>query len=88
MTLFLLICFSAASLLGFAIAWRARPEDGWTLVAMLQLLSSAILVGGLIVAAEAGSAAVRILGLLAIAAGSAGLCGGFAAAGRMDAPGP
>lgn len=88
MTLFLLICFSIACAFGLAVGWRARPEGGWALVSILQLLSSAILIGAIIVAAEAGSAAARMLGLLAIVMGSAGLCGGFVAARRMEPPAP
>lgn len=88
MNLFLLISFLVASIAGLVAGWRARPDDGWALVAILQLLSSAILAGGLIVSAEAGSAVARILGLLALAAGSAGLCGGFIAARRLETPGP
>ncbi|WP_313809093.1 proton-translocating transhydrogenase family protein [Sphingobium sp.] len=88
MTLFPLISFLGACAFGLAVGWRARPDDGWALVAILQLLSSAILIGALIVSAEAGSAAARVLGLLAVVAGSAGLCGGFVAARRLEAPGP
>ncbi|WP_176590172.1 proton-translocating transhydrogenase family protein [Sphingobium sp. EM0848] len=84
MILFLLISFLAASALGGVLGWRMRPESGWSLVAILQLLSSVILIGAIIVAAEAGSAAARTLGLLAIVASSAGLSGGMIAARRMD----
>ncbi|AEG50427.1 NAD(P) transhydrogenase alpha subunit [Sphingobium chlorophenolicum L-1] len=85
MTVPVLIAFSAACVLGAVAAWRARPDDGWPLVAILQMLSSAIVIGALIVAAEAGGSAARTLGLLAIVAGSAGLCGGFIAALRFGA---
>lgn len=88
MTLFLLISFLAACAFGLVVGWRARPDDGWALVTILQMLSSAILVGALIVSAEAGSAAARTLGLLALVAGSAGLCGGFIAARRLETPQP
>ncbi|WP_150294924.1 proton-translocating transhydrogenase family protein [Sphingobium estronivorans] len=88
MTLFLLISFLAACAFGLVIGWRARAEEGWALVAILQLLSSAILIGAIIVAAEAGSASARSLGWLAIVAGSAGLSGGFIAARRMETPRP
>ncbi|WP_176595101.1 MULTISPECIES: proton-translocating transhydrogenase family protein [Sphingobium] len=86
MTLFLLICFLAACALGTVVGWRARPDDGWALVSILQMLPSAILIGALIVSAEVGSSAARTLGLLAIVAGSAALCGGFIAARRLDTP--
>lgn len=86
MTLFLLISFLAACGFGMVVGWRARPDDGWALAAILQMLSSAILIGAVIVSAEAGSAAARTLGLLGIVMGSAGLCGGFVAARRLDTP--
>ncbi|AJR24732.1 MULTISPECIES: proton-translocating transhydrogenase family protein [Sphingobium] len=86
MTPFLLPCFLAACIVGALVAWRARPDEGWALVSVLQMLSSAILVGALIVAAEAGSSIARTLGLLAIVAGSAGFCGGLVTARRIGMP--
>jgi len=86
MTPFLLLSILAASIVGALVSLRARPDDGWALVFVLQLLSSAILVGGLIVSAEAGSSTARTLGLLSIVAGSAAFCGGFVAARRLDVP--
>lgn len=83
MTLFLLISFLIACILGLIIGWRAPLADGWPLVTIIQMLSSVLLAGALIVAAEAGSAAARTLGLLAVLASSAALCGGFAAARRL-----
>ncbi|WP_242125069.1 proton-translocating transhydrogenase family protein [Sphingobium sp. Sx8-8] len=86
MTLFLLISFLAACAFGLVIGWRARPNEGWALVAVAQILCSAVMIGGLIVAAEAGSMSARMLGLAAVLLGSASLCGGLAAARRLDRP--
>ncbi|NYI21989.1 NADP transhydrogenase subunit alpha [Sphingobium indicum] len=86
MMAFLLPFFLAACIVGALVAWRTRPDEGWALVSVLQMLSSAILLGALIVSAEAGSSLARIFGLLAIVVGSAGLCGGFVAARRIDMP--
>jgi len=86
MTLFLLISFLAACAMGLIAGWRARPDEGWALVALVQIIYAAIVVGGLIVAAEAGSALARNLGLLAVLLGSAALCGGLVAARRLDRP--
>ncbi|UZW55122.1 proton-translocating transhydrogenase family protein [Sphingobium sp. JS3065] len=83
MTIPILIAFFVACALGAVAAWRARLDDGRPLVSALQMLSSAMLIGALIVAAEAGSSVARTLGLLAIVAGSASLCGGFIAARRL-----
>src|SRR3546814_3033761 len=82
----LLPFFLAACIVGALVAWRTRPDEGWALVSVLQMLSSAILLGALIVSAEAGSSLARIFGLLAIVAGSAGPCGGFVAAGSGEHP--
>lgn len=86
MTLFLLISFLAACAMGLFAGGRARPDEGWALVALVQIICAAIVVGGLIVAAEAGSAAARNMGLLAVLLGSAALCGGLVAARRLDRP--
>lgn len=83
MTLFLLIAFLIACAFGLIAGWRAHPDKGWALVAVVLLLSSVILVGALVVAAEAGSMAARVLGLLAVLTASAALSGGFVAARRI-----
>ena len=88
MTLFLLISFLGACAIGLIVGWRGQPGEGWSRVVIIQMLGCAVAVGGVIVAAEAGSAAARSLGLLAIVAGCAGLCGGFIAARRLDEGAP
>lgn len=88
MTLFLLISFLAACAMGLIVGWKVHPHDGWSPVVIIQMLGCVVAVGGVIVAAEAGSAAARSLGLIAIVAGCAGLWGGFIAARRLDEGAP
>lgn len=84
MTLFLLIPFLIAFAFGLWVGWSANPRRGWPLVAIVQMLGSAVLVGALIVAAEAESMMARNLGLLAVLMASAALCGGLVVARRLD----
>lgn len=83
MTSFLLISFLLACGLGLAVGWRAPLANGWPLVAVIQMLASVLLAGAIIVGAEAGSATARYLGLLAIMAAAAALCGGFCVVRRL-----
>lgn len=80
----LIMALLPACALGLMIGMRVPLALGWSTVLILHMLACALLVGALIVAAEAGSAAARYLGLIAVLAGSAALSGTFAAVRRLS----
>ncbi|WP_022683048.1 hypothetical protein [Sphingobium bisphenolivorans] len=83
MSLLLLATFLAACVVGLSVGLWTPLTRGGAVHAVLPILASALLIGALIVAAEAGSARARTLALAAVLAGSAALCGSFAVARRM-----
>lgn len=83
MSLLLIIAFLLACALGALVAWHVTPSNRLSLSAMAIILSASTVAGAVIVAAEAGSAAVRYLGLTAVLLGSAALFAAFMAAWRV-----
>lgn len=84
MTALLLSSFVLACIIGAIAAWSVPFDRVQRLIAPLLLICSASLAGALVVAAEAGSAAARYLGLAAILLASASFCGGFFATRRSE----
>ncbi|WP_340265529.1 proton-translocating transhydrogenase family protein [Sphingobium mellinum] len=85
MNAFLVIAFALACIVGGRAAWRVPRADAPALATILFLLAAAIVAGTVSVAAEAGSAAARYLGLIAVLLASAALSGAFFAGRRTDA---
>ena len=83
MSLLLVTAFLLACALGSVAAWYSAPSNQLSLIGMAVILSAATLAGSVTVAAEAGSAGARHLGLFAVLLGSAALCSAFVAVWRM-----
>ncbi len=84
MNAFLVIPFVLACIVGGVAAIRIPRKDGFALAAIILVLCSGGLAGALIVAAEAGSAAARYLGLTAVLFASAVLPGAIIAIRRTS----
>ncbi|AMK18831.1 proton-translocating transhydrogenase family protein [Sphingobium sp. MI1205] len=82
-----LFSFLLACTVGAFAAWRLPFARLPALVAPLLILSSSGIAGALVVAAEAGSAAARYLGLIAILLACASFCGAFIATRRLEKTG-
>ena len=78
LTIFVLACF-----VGYYVVWSVTPALHTPLMAVTNAISSVIIVGALIAAASAGSAASKWLGLGAVALASVNIFGGFAVTERM-----
>ncbi len=77
-SIFVLACF-----VGYFVVWGVTPALHTPLMAVTNAISSVIIVGALIAAAEAGSPAAKWLGLLAVVLASVNIFGGFAVTARM-----
>ncbi len=77
-SIFVLACF-----VGYFVVWGVTPALHTPLMAVTNAISSVIIVGALIAAAEAGSPAAKWLGLLAVVLASVNIFGGFAVTERM-----
>ena len=77
-SIFVLACF-----VGYFVVWGVTPALHTPLMAVTNAISSVIIVGALIAAAEAGSAAAKWLGLLGVVLASINIFGGFAVTERM-----
>lgn len=84
MSAFLVIPFLVAFIVGGRAAWRLPQDDAPAFAILLFILSSAVVAGAISVAAEAGSAMARYLGLLSVLLASAALSGAFFTARRTD----
>ncbi|KFG91651.1 NAD(P) transhydrogenase alpha subunit [Sphingobium herbicidovorans NBRC 16415] len=82
-----LFSFLLACAVGAFAVWRLPFERLAGLLTPLLLLSSSGIAGALVVAAEAGSAAARYLGLIAILLACASFCGAFIATRRLEKTG-
>jgi len=78
LSVFVLACF-----VGYYVVWQVTPALHTPLMAVTNAISSVIIVGALIAAAEAGSAAAKWLGLLGVVLASVNIFGGFAVTERM-----
>jgi len=78
LSIFVMACF-----VGYYVVWSVTPALHTPLMAVTNAISSVIIVGALIAAAEAGSAAAKWLGLLAVVLASVNIFGGFAVTERM-----
>jgi NAD(P) transhydrogenase subunit alpha len=77
-SIFVLACF-----VGYFVVWGVTPALHTPLMAVTNAISSVIIVGALIAAAEAGSPAAKWLGLLGVVLASINIFGGFAVTERM-----
>ena len=78
LSIFVLACF-----VGYYVVWSVTPALHTPLMAVTNAISSVIIVGGLIAAAEAGSDVAKWLALGAVVLASVNIFGGFAVTARM-----
>ncbi len=78
LSIFVMACF-----VGYYVVWSVTPALHTPLMAVTNAISSVIIVGALIAAAEAGSEAAKWLGLVGVAMASVNIFGGFAVTERM-----
>ncbi len=78
LSIFVLACF-----VGYYVVWSVTPALHTPLMAVTNAISSVIIVGALVAAAAAGSAASTWLGLAAVVMASINIFGGFAVTARM-----
>jgi len=78
LSIFVLACF-----VGYYVVWSVTPALHTPLMSVTNAISSVIVVGALIASAAAGHASSKCLGLVAVAAASVNLFGGFAVTQRM-----
>ena len=77
LSIFVMACF-----VGYYVVWSVTPALHTPLMAVTNAISSVIIVGALI-AAAAGSASSKWLGLLGVVLASVNIFGGFAVTARM-----
>ena len=78
LSIFVLACF-----VGYYVVWSVTPALHTPLMAVTNAISSVIIVGALIAAAEATSLVAKYLGLAGIVMASINIFGGFAVTERM-----
>ena len=78
LSIFVLACF-----VGYYVVWSVTPALHTPLMAVTNAISSVIIVGALIGAAESGAGAAKWIGLAAIVMASVNIFGGFAVTERM-----
>jgi NAD(P) transhydrogenase subunit alpha len=78
LSIFVLACF-----IGYYVVWSVTPALHTPLMAVTNAISSVIIVGALIAAAESSSAIAKYLGLAGIVLASINIFGGFAVTERM-----
>jgi len=78
LSIFVLACF-----VGYYVVWSVTPALHTPLMAVTNAISSVIIVGALIAAAEAESPAAQWLGLVGVVLASINIFGGFAVTERM-----
>jgi NAD(P) transhydrogenase subunit alpha len=78
LSIFVLACF-----VGYYVVWSVTPALHTPLMAVTNAISSVIIVGALIAAAEAGNPLAEWLGLIGVVLASINIFGGFAVTERM-----
>jgi NAD(P) transhydrogenase subunit alpha len=78
LSIFVLACF-----VGYFVVWGVTPALHTPLMAVTNAISSVIIVGALIAAAETDSPAAKYLGLFGVVLASINIFGGFAVTERM-----
>ncbi|QUL36450.1 NAD(P) transhydrogenase subunit alpha [Erythrobacter sp. JK5] len=78
LSIFVLACF-----VGYYVVWSVTPALHTPLMAVTNAISSVIIVGALIAAAEAGNPVAKYLGLFGVVLASVNIFGGFAVTERM-----
>jgi NAD(P) transhydrogenase subunit alpha len=78
LTIFVLACF-----VGYYVVWSVTPALHTPLMSVTNAISSVIIVGALIAAAESGAGIAKWLGLLGVMLASVNIFGGFAVTERM-----
>lgn len=78
LSIFVLACF-----VGYYVVWSVTPALHTPLMAVTNAISSVIIVGALISAAEADSPLAQALGLAGVVLASINIFGGFAVTERM-----
>ncbi|MDJ0976977.1 MAG: proton-translocating transhydrogenase family protein [Erythrobacter sp.] len=78
LSIFVLACF-----VGYYVVWSVTPALHTPLMAVTNAISSVIIVGALIAAAEADTAVAKYLGLFGVVLASVNIFGGFAVTERM-----
>ena len=75
--------FVVAIFVGYYVVWSVTPALHTPLMAVTNAISSVIIVGALIAAAEAQSPVAKYLGLFGVVLASINIFGGFAVTQRM-----
>ncbi len=78
LSIFVMACF-----VGYYVVWSVTPALHTPLMAVTNAISSVIIVGALIAAAEATSPIAKYLGLFGVVLASINIFGGFAVTQRM-----
>ena len=78
LSIFVLACF-----VGYYVVWSVTPALHTPLMAVTNAISSVIVVGALIAAAEAGNPLTKYLALAGVVMASINIFGGFAVTERM-----
>lgn len=78
LSIFVLACF-----VGYYVVWSVTPALHTPLMAVTNAISSVIIVGALIAAAEAQNPVAHWLGLIGVVLASINIFGGFAVTERM-----
>jgi NAD(P) transhydrogenase subunit alpha len=78
LSIFVLACF-----VGYYVVWSVTPALHTPLMAVTNAISSVIIVGALIAAAEAENPIAKYLGLAGVVMASINIFGGFAVTERM-----
>ncbi|RXR28225.1 NAD(P) transhydrogenase subunit alpha [Sphingobium fluviale] len=78
LSIFVMACF-----VGYYVVWSVTPALHTPLMAVTNAISSVIIVGALIAAAEGGDGLAKWLGLAGVVFASVNIFGGFAVTERM-----
>jgi NAD(P) transhydrogenase subunit alpha len=82
-TLTNLIIFVLAVYVGYHVVWNVTPALHTPLMAVTNAISAIVVVGAMLAAAQTGTWAGRIMGVLAVALAAVNIFGGFLVTRRM-----